>query len=103
MGRVNVSTLNDNQLHQMRMNMQMIFQDPYSSLNPRFTLLQIVGEPLLVNGVAKGSELQDRVAELLQGGGAAPGIYVALPARLSVVVSASASAWRAPWRSTRSW
>ncbi len=66
LGRVNVSELNDHQLHQMRMNMQMIFQDPYSSLNPRLTLLQIVGEPLLVNGVAKGSELQDRVAELLR-------------------------------------
>src|SRR5512146_246824 len=66
LGRVNVSDLNTNQLHQMRMNMQMIFQDPYSSLNPRFTLLQIVGEPLLVNGVAKGAEIQDRVAELLR-------------------------------------
>jgi len=66
MGRVNVCDLNPNQLRQMRMNMQMIFQDPYSSLNPRFTLLQIVGEPLLVNGVARGSELQDRVAELLR-------------------------------------
>jgi peptide/nickel transport system ATP-binding protein len=66
MGRVNVSTLDDNQLRQTRMNMQMIFQDPYSSLNPRFTLLQLVGEPLLVNGVARGSELQDRVADLLR-------------------------------------
>ena len=50
----------------MRRNMQMIFQDPYSSLNPRMTLLQIVGEPLLVNKIARGSELQDRVAELLK-------------------------------------
>jgi peptide/nickel transport system ATP-binding protein len=66
LGRVNISALNAQQLHQMRMNMQMIFQDPYSSLNPRFTLLQIVGEPLLVNGVAHGDELQDRVAELLK-------------------------------------
>ena len=66
LGRVNVSDLNNHQLHLMRMNMQMIFQDPYSSLNPRFTLLQIVGEPLLVNGVARGSEIQDRVAELLR-------------------------------------
>ena len=46
--------------------MQMVFQDPYSSINPRMTLLQIVGEPLLVNGVAKGSGLQDRVAKLLR-------------------------------------
>ena len=41
--------------------MQMIFQDPYASLNPRMTLLQVIGEPLLVNGIAKGAELQDRV------------------------------------------
>ena len=66
MGRVDVTTLDKKQLKQLRQNMQMIFQDPYSSLNPRMTLLQIVGEPLLVNGVAKGNELQDRVAELLR-------------------------------------
>ena len=66
LGRVNVPELDQNQLRQIRMNMQMIFQDPYSSLNPRFTLLQLVGEPLLVNGVAHGDELQDRVAELLR-------------------------------------
>jgi len=46
--------------------MQMIFQDPYSSLNPRMTLLQIVVEPLYVNRIAKGTELQDRVANLLR-------------------------------------
>jgi peptide/nickel transport system ATP-binding protein len=46
--------------------MQLIFQDPYSSLNPRMTLLDIVGEPLLTNGVARGAELKERVAELLR-------------------------------------
>ncbi len=66
MGRINVPDLDKNQLKLLRQNMQMIFQDPYSSLNPRMTLLQIVGEPLLVNGVARGGELQDRVAELLR-------------------------------------
>jgi peptide/nickel transport system ATP-binding protein len=66
LGRVDVSTLDPQQLRHIRQNMQMIFQDPYSSLNPRFTLLQIVGEPLLVNNVARGSELQDRVAALLK-------------------------------------
>ena len=66
LGRVNIVELDKQQIHQVRMNMQMIFQDPYSSLNPRMTLLQIVGEPLLVNNVAKGSELQDRVADLLR-------------------------------------
>jgi len=66
MGRVNVASLNKQQLKQLRQNMQMVFQDPYSSLNPRMTLLQIVGEPLIVNGIARGHELQDRVAELLK-------------------------------------
>ena len=46
--------------------MQMIFQDPFSSLNPRMTLLDIVGEPLVVNGVGSRAERVDRVAELLR-------------------------------------
>jgi len=66
MGRVNVAELEKQELKQLHQNMQMIFQDPYSSLNPRMTLLQIVGEPLLVNKIARGQELQDRVAELLK-------------------------------------
>ncbi len=79
LGRVNVAGLDKKQLRQIRMNMQMIFQDPYSSLNPRMTLLQIVGEPLLVNGVARGSELQDRVAELLRVVGLRPEYMVRYP------------------------
>lgn len=54
------------ELQALRRQMQMIFQDPYSSLNPRMTLLELVGEPLLVHGVASGAELEDRVAELLK-------------------------------------
>jgi len=66
MGWVNVNALDKHQLKKVRQNMQIIFQDPYSSLNPRMTLLQIIGEPMLVNGIAKGKELEDRVAELLR-------------------------------------
>jgi peptide/nickel transport system ATP-binding protein len=65
-GRVNVATLDKGQLKHLRRNMQMVFQDPYSSLNPRMTLLQNVGEPLLVHNVARGQELEDRVAYLLR-------------------------------------
>jgi peptide/nickel transport system ATP-binding protein len=65
-GWVNVRELGREELKGLRRNMQMIFQDPYSSLNPRMTLLQIVGEPLLVNKVARGKELEDRVAYLLR-------------------------------------
>jgi peptide/nickel transport system ATP-binding protein len=46
--------------------MQMIFQDPNSSLNPRMTVGDIVGEPLRVNNVAKGADLENRVADLLE-------------------------------------
>jgi peptide/nickel transport system ATP-binding protein len=66
LGRVNIPTLDKSQLAQLRQNMQLIFQDPYSSLNPRMTLLEIVGEPLYVNKVAQGKEMKDRVAELLK-------------------------------------
>ncbi len=50
----------------LRKQIQMIFQDPYSSLNPRMTLLDIVGEPLLVNGMADRGERMERVAEMLR-------------------------------------
>jgi peptide/nickel transport system ATP-binding protein len=66
LGRVNIPILDKQQLKQLRQNMQLIFQDPYSSLNPRMTLLEIVGEPLYVNKVAQGSEMKDQVAELLR-------------------------------------
>ncbi len=52
--------------------MRMIFQDPFSSLNPRMTLLQIIGEPLRNYGVAAGSELEDRVALLMLRVGLSP-------------------------------
>ena len=60
-----VTRLGQAELAQSRREMQMIFQDPYSSLDPRMTLLEIVGEYLTVNRLAKGKALRDRVAELL--------------------------------------
>ena len=54
------------QLRRQRRKMQMIFQDPYASLNPRMTVGSIVGEPLEVHNVASGRERQERVQELLQ-------------------------------------
>ncbi|HMB67932.1 MAG TPA: oligopeptide/dipeptide ABC transporter ATP-binding protein, partial [bacterium] len=57
---------NDGQLRRMRRHMQIIFQDPYASLNPRMSVADIVGEGLRVHGVVKGrQELEDRVEELL--------------------------------------
>ena len=54
------------ELRKMRRNMQMIFQDPYASLNPRMTVGDIIGEPLEVHNIAKGKDKKDRVQELLQ-------------------------------------
>ncbi len=63
--RMDVAALSVSEVKSLRRHMQMVFQDPYSSLNPRMNLLQNVGEPLLVNNVAQGQELEDRVSELL--------------------------------------
>jgi peptide/nickel transport system ATP-binding protein len=66
LGCVDVSTLDKEQLGQVRRSTRMIFQDPYTSLNPRMTLLDIVGAPLRAMKIARGKELEDRVAEMLQ-------------------------------------
>lgn len=63
---VDLSTLSDRQMRPLRAEMQMIFQDPYSSLNPRMTLLDLVGEPMVIHGVGSPGEVRDRVAELLR-------------------------------------
>jgi len=64
---VDLTQLGKKELKAARRNIRMIYQDPYSSLNPRMNLLQIIGEPLVINRAVKGrSELQDRVAELLR-------------------------------------
>lgn len=65
-GEVDLARLSREEMRPVWQNIQLIFQDPYSSLNPRMTLEQIVGEPLRNYGVMKGSELRDRVAELLR-------------------------------------
>ncbi|MGE5642976.1 MAG: ABC transporter ATP-binding protein [Byssovorax cruenta] len=63
---VNLVTLKGEHMRQMRRKIQMIFQDPYASLNPRMTVGQLVGEPLIVHNVATGAEINDRVAHLLE-------------------------------------
>ncbi len=60
-----VHAIKGNELKTFRRHAQTIFQDPYSSLNPRLSVLETVGEPLLVNGLAKGRELEDRVTEII--------------------------------------
>ena len=59
-----IAHLGKSQLRRHRRSMQIVFQDPFASLNPRMTAGDIVGEPLSVHGLASGNEKQERVAEL---------------------------------------
>jgi oligopeptide/dipeptide ABC transporter ATP-binding protein len=61
-----ITTLSDSQLQPLRRRMQMVFQDPYSSLNPRQSVGKMVAEPLRVHGIAGRSETEARVREILQ-------------------------------------
>jgi oligopeptide/dipeptide ABC transporter ATP-binding protein len=70
-------------LRRLRRQMQIIFQDPVSSLNPRMTVGNIVGEPLEVHGLAKGAEKRDRVAALLSRVGLDPSYAARYPHEFS--------------------
>lgn len=63
---VDLVKLKGEELRKMRRRMQMIFQDPYASLNPRMTVGQIISEPLVIHGAANGKEAQERAEELLR-------------------------------------
>ncbi|TSA49058.1 dipeptide ABC transporter ATP-binding protein [archaeon] len=69
---VDVAKASRKTLKALRRDMQIIFQDPYSSLNPRMTVGSIVGEPLLVHKIARGREREERVRELLAAVGLKP-------------------------------
>jgi ABC-type oligopeptide transport system ATPase subunit len=73
--RVDIASISRKDMKPLRREMRMIFQDPYSSLNPRFTVKDIIGEPLIIHGVAQGREMEDRVAELMLSVGLDP-IYM---------------------------
>ena len=61
-----LASLETHELRPLRRYMQMIFQDPYSSLNPRMTVAEIIGEPLLVNGMVNNSERENIICDLLE-------------------------------------
>lgn len=65
-GEVELTKIKGGELRRMRRKMQMIFQDPYASLNPRMSAGAIIGEPLAIHGLAKGKERRERVAELMR-------------------------------------
>jgi oligopeptide transport system ATP-binding protein len=80
---VDLIQLRGEELRQMRRKMQMIFQDPYASLNPRMTVEQIVGEPLIVHSAATGKEVQERVEHLLELVGLNPAFSTRYPHEFS--------------------
>lgn len=65
-GDKDLVALKGEELRHMRRKMQMIFQDPYASLNPRMTVGEIVGEPMVIHETHKGKEVQERVEHLLK-------------------------------------
>ncbi len=66
LGEVDLVQMNGKQLKLLRREMQMIFQDPFSSLNPRMTVGDIIGEPMLIHRLASGKALEKIVTELLE-------------------------------------
>jgi peptide/nickel transport system ATP-binding protein len=80
---VDLARLRRDQLLAVRKRMQVIFQDPYSSLNPRMTVGQIIGEPMRVHRILPSAEIPGRVAELLQTVGLFPYMAVRYPHELS--------------------
>ncbi len=69
---VDLATLSERELKPVRQHAQMVFQDPFSSLNPRMNVRDIVGEPLVIHGLAAGAELDNRVSEVLRRVGLLP-------------------------------
>jgi len=78
-----LAKLNAAELRRKRRDMQIIFQDPYASLNPRMTIRAIVGEPFAIHGLAKGKERDDKVAGLLKTVGLDPSVMNRYPHEFS--------------------
>jgi peptide/nickel transport system ATP-binding protein len=76
---IDIGGLDKRSLRRVHQDIRLIFQDPYSSLNPRMTVRQIIGDPLLVNGIATGKELEARVVELLETVGLDPAVMERYP------------------------
>lgn len=69
---IDLTRLDNRELKPYRRELRMVFQDPHSSLNPRMTVMDIVGDPLKIHKLAEGQELEDRVADLLRRVGLRP-------------------------------
>jgi oligopeptide/dipeptide ABC transporter ATP-binding protein len=80
---IDLLSLGTSELRKRRKDMQIIFQDPYASLNPRMTIRTIVGEPFAIHGIAAGSERDDKVAQLLKTVGLDPSVMSRYPHEFS--------------------
>jgi len=80
---VDLTGLKSEAMRRMRSKMQMIFQDPYASLNPRMTVASIVGEPMEVHNIARGKERDERVSYLLEKVGLNPSMANRFPHEFS--------------------
>jgi peptide/nickel transport system ATP-binding protein len=82
-GKVNLVGADKDTLRHIRLNMQMIFQDPNASLNPRMRLFDLIAEPLVINKVLSGKALEERVVQLLEQVGLSPRYMFRHPHALS--------------------
>lgn len=80
---INIATLSQKEMKPLRREMRMIFQDPFSSLNPRRTVKEIIGEPLIIHNIARGRALEERVAELMEAVGLDPNYMERYPHEFS--------------------
>src|SRR5215216_5839566 len=83
LGGADITHLSRRELRPFRKRMHIVFQDPYSSLNPRMTCGQIVGEPIRLHGLARGKLLDGRVGELFDAVGLRPELRFRYPHELS--------------------
>src|SRR5438552_7584048 len=80
---IDLLSLGKQELRRKRRDMQIIFQDPYASLNPRMTIRTIVGEPFAIHGLASGTDREHRVADLLKTVGLGPAVMRRYPHEFS--------------------
>ncbi len=80
---VDIAKISQHNMKPLRQEMRMIFQDPFSSLNPRMTVKDLIGEPLEIHGVATGKEAEARVAELMRSVGLDPAYMQRYPHEFS--------------------
>jgi len=78
-----LTTLNKEDLRKIRREMQIVFQDPYTSLNPREKVIKIIGRPLKIHGITSGKQTKTKVIELLKAVGLRPELAYNYPHQLS--------------------